>query len=129
MDGPKACCILNEDFLKSSIFEAKWETSSPKCDRSSFSSCTRSPVVWFCFDFMNLVAVFSKVTFLILFPIKAIETSIILLIDQVVAVIFVRSQILADLKYFLWIQLISKCPFGVFKSTKKTNKCFKGFLP
>ena len=26
-------------------------------------------------------------------------------------------------------QLISKCPFGVFKSPKKPTKCFPGFLP
>ena len=26
-------------------------------------------------------------------------------------------------------QLISKCPFGVFKSTKKPTKFFPGFLP
>ena len=26
-------------------------------------------------------------------------------------------------------QLILKCPFGVFKSPKKTNKNFPGFLP
>ena len=27
------------------------------------------------------------------------------------------------------VQLISKCPFGVFKSTKKSTKCLLGFLP
>ena len=26
-------------------------------------------------------------------------------------------------------QLISECPFGVFKSPKKPRKCFYGFLP
>ena len=26
-------------------------------------------------------------------------------------------------------QLISKCPFGVFRSSKKPTKFFKGFLP
>ena len=31
--------------------------------------------------------------------------------------------------YFAKGQLISKCPFGVFKSSKKTTKFLKGFLP
>ena len=31
--------------------------------------------------------------------------------------------------FFIKGQLILKCPFGVFKSSKKTTKFFPGFLP
>jgi dynactin 1 len=39
------------------------------------------------------------------------------------------KKMLADTKAFSKGQLILKCPFGVFKSTKKPTKYFPGFLP
>ena len=90
------------------------KNSHKVCELPVFSSNSFDLLNLWCLDFVFLRIVHD----LIFIPIR----------------FYIRFLSMLRLVFFvIWLvikgQLISKCPFGVFKSSKKPTKFFPGFLP